>query len=247
MKLASLFIGLLLVLRKEVLTEKNDRLGYISVPGCVEYSPSNVNECIRCQERYYLKPARPKSISDHASCQPCIEGCLDCQDNLKCLKCDSRHTQRPANSTCELCDSNCRTCGSEPQLCLSCPKFSSLDKRNRQCTFTLRFIIIGLALIAFILLAIVIGYSCRNTKGKKKQTTRKNKNITENILDEDTKGDITRNDHTKAQLISSVNMIGVGNNETNLSEVDKETEEPYSNTEDFGGLVRNTLVERRVR
>ncbi len=219
----------------------SDRLS--AVPMCVEYNYNG--ECIRCQERYYLQPPPPKSISEHASCKPCIEGCLKCRDDHLCQECDLRHTQRPGNSTCELCDPSCNTCGSEPDFCTSCPKFSSLDKARGKCTWTFRIIIGVLAVVAIILLITVVVFSCQSPKPKRK--SRKQTNLTDNILDDYSRIDKTNNDKTQAQLITTLNMIGVGNNETNLSEVDKQTEEPYSNTDDLGMLVKNTLKSGRYK
>ena len=223
---------------------KASQTGYTAVPGCIEYKASNLNECEKCMQRFYLKPPKDKSITDHATCQPCVDGCLVCNDGLKCVRCDLRYTQRPENSTCELCDSSCNTCGSDPSICTSCPKFSSLDKSEGKCTWTFRILIGGLAIVAGILLCIIISFSCKGKKEKKKPK-RPTREITENILDEYSRNDNTRNDLTRAQLINSINMIGVGNNDTNLSEVDKETEAQYSNTEDFGGLVKNNLAADR--
>lgn len=212
-----------------------------AVAMCVEYDVHG--ECIKCLERYYLKPPPPKSISDHASCKPCIEGCLKCKDDQLCQECDQRHTQRPGNSTCDLCDSSCSTCGSEPSYCTSCPKFSSLDKAHGKCTWTFRIIIGGLAVIAAALLLTVVVYSCQSPKARRK--SKRPNPLTDNILDDCTRLDKT-NDKT-AQLITTLNMIGAGNNETNLSEVDKQTEEPYSNADDLGMLVKNSLTGGRYK
>lgn len=210
---------------------------------CLEYDQNN--ECIRCQDRFFLKAPPVKSISEHPTCQPCIDGCLHCRDGTVCQQCDSRHTQRPGSSTCELCDSSCATCGVEPTQCTSCPKFSSLDKARGKCTWTFRIIIGGLTLVAIVLLSIVLAYSCQGKKSKKKP--KRSRLETDNILAGDYTEDNYKLDNTRAQLISSVNMIGVGNNETNLSEVDRQTEEPYSNADDLGSIVKNNLGDRRYR
>jgi len=97
-----------------------------------------------------------------------------------------------------------------------------------------------LALIAIVLLAVVTAILCR---GKKKRGKKKVKHLTENILGDDEKfGYDTK---AQAQYISSVDMIGMGFNQTNLSEVGKENDEPYSHTEDLGSLMKNSLGGRK--
>ena len=209
------------------------------VAHCKQYSDQNTDECVRCEERYWLRPANPKSITEKASCQPCVTGCLQCENGLTCLRCDDSHTQR-VNSTCDLCDSNCVTCGALPSVCLTCPRFSSLDRNTSTCSWTFRIILGLLALIAIVLLAVVTAILCR---GKKKKGKKKVKHLTENILGDDEKfGYDTK---AQAQYISSVDMIGMGFNQTNLSEVGKENDEPYSHTEDLGSLMKNSLGGRK--
>lgn len=199
---------------------------------CAEYSKENSKECVKCEDRYYLKQPDPKHILDKPYCESCSPGCLKCSDSIGCHQCDSRYTQKPAaqNARCILCDSNCKTCGSEPEFCTSCPLLGSLDRSQGKCNWTFRIIIGALALVALILL-VVACISCTANNQQRQRNNQESKMINEKILDED----CTPN---KENLIVSVNMIGLGGqNETNLSEVDRITEEPYSRTEDFGGLV----------
>ena len=62
----------------------------------------------------------------------------------------------------------------------------------------------------------------------------------ENILDADCK------QPGREQLISSVNMIGFGQNEGDLSEVERQTDAPYSKTDDFG-IIKTHLIDKRVK
>lgn len=239
---SSLWLTILLVLILDLplksLCELLDPLN--PVQHCKAYSTHNIDECVECEQRFWLKPANPKSITEKPYCQPCLSGCLDCKDGEVCINCDLDHTQRQG-STCELCDSNCVTCASDRHICLTCPRFSSLDKKTDHCSWTFRLILGVLAAVALILLIVVMSVLC---KGKKSKPKRKVRFVSDNILQEDFVG--TGND-SKAQFISSMDMIGMGNNQTNLSEVDKQTEEPFSHTEDFGAMSKNSLGDRNKK
>ena len=206
------------------------------LPNCIEYSSAHPDECVKCQERFYLKRPDPTHILEKPSCEACSPGCLKCNDPIGCQQCDSMYTQRPPseNARCIRCDKDCRTCGREPDFCTSCPILASLDKTEGRCLWTFRIIIITLAAIALLLLVIAC-FTCR----KNSQRKRKNRHLEDNILDPEFRAD------GKDPLISSVNMIGMGN-DTNLSEVERRTEEPYSKTEDYN-VIKTHLIDKRVK
>lgn len=204
------------------------------VAHCKSYSEYNMDECVDCEQRFWLRQSNPKSITEKPSCQPCISGCLECKNGEVCLNCDEDHTQKQG-STCELCDSNCVTCAADPSVCLSCPRFSSLDKKTGRCSWTFRVVLGFLALVAFALLLVVLSILC---KGKKKKGKRKLRVVPGNILEGEYHAAGT---DAREQFISTMDMIGIGNNQTDLSEVDRQMEEPLTHTDDYGAFTKNSL------
>ena len=208
------------------------------VPNCIAYSSTNPDECTKCKERFYLKRPDPTHILEKPSCEVCSPGCLYCVDPIGCQHCDLMYTQRPPseNARCIMCDKECKTCGRDQDFCTSCPVLASLDKVEGRCYWTFRIIIITLAAIALLVLLIAC-FTCRRNASSKR---RRRQAIEDNILEGELRPD------GKEQLISSVNMIGMGQNENDLSLVEKETEGPYSKTDDYG-IIKTHLIDKRVK
>lgn len=214
--------------------------------GCLEFGPLPPHECTLCASGYYLQQADPRNESAQALCVSCIEGCLECDNPDLCLKCDSTHTQRPAESTCEPCDASCETCGEEPATCLSCHTLWVFDPDEHRCSLTLA--ILGGSAIAVLvagLLCLIIRQLKKKEKasdelgtprlnpGRSKKQSSKKPFLTERILDEESKkADVQ-------PIICSMDLIGMINRNMVISQVDHGTDGTQSHAEEYKGLFRS--------
>ncbi len=63
--------------------------------------------------------------------ETCALGCIECEDNLKCLKCKNRF-YLDDNFLCQICDEKCEICEMNPLNCLVCKEgFLKLEGENK--------------------------------------------------------------------------------------------------------------------
>ena len=93
-----------------------------SDPDCMTCDETQEN-CLKCFPGYYL-------LNNH--CVECSAGCLECNDESECQKCNTGFHLN-ARKGCTRCISNCKTC-EDSITCSECADGYEYDETKKECT-----------------------------------------------------------------------------------------------------------------
>jgi hypothetical protein len=124
---------------------------------CISFN--NNNECISCNNGYYLD-------NKLNTCLKCSENCLSCFSNNYCLKCEDNFIllSKICGINCEINNDNnknfindCKLCSKDNKKCLKCKSFCKWN--GKECNCKEKYIVITI-IISFSLFIIIVLILC---------------------------------------------------------------------------------------